>query len=203
MLERQGHSQSEIESKVASFRALLLRQITSSQSVNNNSKSSPGRPEPDSTTPVQETTKPTKERSLSRHREEKEQVRQHKKRKRKKEESKPRKKKKKEKRKVHYCSSPSYSDFEPEDPILRRRLRERKKGQQKVLPENVVQDKAWAHTKKEKRKKKRRHRSRSESKNRSKSSSRSRSRSKLRKSRDGPLRDKRRREGEREGRGAG
>merc|ERR1711974_389550 len=61
MLERQGHSQSEIESKVASFRALLLLQITSSQSVNNNSKSSPGRPEPDSTTPVQETTKPTKE----------------------------------------------------------------------------------------------------------------------------------------------
>ena len=61
--------------------------------------------------------------SLSRHREEREQVRQQKKRKRKKEESKPRKKRKKEKRKVHYCSSPSYSDFEPEDPILRRRLR--------------------------------------------------------------------------------
>ena len=79
MLERQGwadegnqlwdmnscprHSQSEIESKVASFRALLLRQITScNQSVNNNSKSSPGRPEPDSTTPVQETTTKPKER---------------------------------------------------------------------------------------------------------------------------------------------
>ena len=61
--------------------------------------------------------------SLSRHREEREPVRHHKKRKRKKEESKLRKKKKKEKRKVHYCSSPSYSDFEPEDPILRRRLR--------------------------------------------------------------------------------
>ena len=63
--------------------------------------------------------------SLSRHCEEREPVRnQHKKGKRKKEESKPRKKKKKkEKRKVHYCSSPSYSDFEPEDPILRRRLR--------------------------------------------------------------------------------
>ena len=28
------------------------------------------------------------------------------------------------------------------------RCREKKKGQQKVLPENVVQDKAWAHTKK-------------------------------------------------------
>ena len=63
--------------------------------------------------------------SLSRHREEREEGRQHKKRKRKKDsESKVRKKKKKkEKRKVHYCSSPSYSDFEPEDPILRRRLR--------------------------------------------------------------------------------
>ena len=62
--------------------------------------------------------------SLSRHRDERsEERRQQKKRKRKKEESKPRKKKKKEKRKVHYCSSPSYSDFEPEDPILRRRLR--------------------------------------------------------------------------------
>ena len=62
--------------------------------------------------------------SLSRHRDDREEEkRPHKKRKRKKEESKPRKKKKKEKRKVHYCSSPSYSDFEPEDPILRRRLR--------------------------------------------------------------------------------
>merc|ERR1712110_436974 len=28
MLERQGHSQTEIETKVASFRALLLRQVT-------------------------------------------------------------------------------------------------------------------------------------------------------------------------------
>jgi len=33
MLERQGHSQTEIETKVASFRALLLRQVTS---INNN-----------------------------------------------------------------------------------------------------------------------------------------------------------------------
>merc|ERR550519_1141745 len=180
MLERQGHSQSEIESKVASFRALLLRQITSNQSVNNNSKSSPGRPEPDSTNPVQETTIKPKERSLSRHRDERdEEKRQHKKRKRKKEESKPRKKKKKEKRKVHYCSSPSYSDFEPEDPILRRRLRA-KKDQKRIVAENVGQDKAWSSSKKEKKKKKRRRRSRSESK---KSSSRSRSRSKLRKSR--------------------
>ena len=47
--------------------------------------------------------------------------RRHKKRKRKKE-SKPRKKKK-EKRRKSYCSSPSYSDFEPENPILRRNLR--------------------------------------------------------------------------------
>ena len=36
------HSQSEIESKVASFRALLLRQITNNQNnLNNKSKSSP------------------------------------------------------------------------------------------------------------------------------------------------------------------
>merc|ERR1712110_1115131 len=33
MLERQGHSQTEIETKVASFRSLLLRQVTS---INNN-----------------------------------------------------------------------------------------------------------------------------------------------------------------------
>merc|ERR1719273_234271 len=33
MLEKQGHSQVEIETKVASFRSLLLRQVTS---VNNN-----------------------------------------------------------------------------------------------------------------------------------------------------------------------
>ena len=58
--------------------------------------------------------------SLSRHREEREHE---KKRKRKKEGSRPRKRKKEKRKKVHYCSSPSYSDFEPEDPILRRRLR--------------------------------------------------------------------------------
>ena len=61
--------------------------------------------------------------SLSRHREEREPARHEKKRKRKKEGSRPRKRKKEKRKKVHYCSSPSYSDFEPEDPILRRRLR--------------------------------------------------------------------------------
>merc|ERR1719195_331447 len=35
MLERQGHSQTEIEAKVASFRALLLRQVNS---INNNTE---------------------------------------------------------------------------------------------------------------------------------------------------------------------
>ena len=61
--------------------------------------------------------------SLSRHREEREPARHEKKRKRKKEGSRQRKRKKEKRKKVHYCSSPSYSDFEPEDPILRRRLR--------------------------------------------------------------------------------
>jgi len=136
--------------------------------------------------------------SLSRHREEREEGRQHKKRKRKKDsESKVRKKKKKkEKRKVHYCSSPSYSDFEPEDPILRRRLRATK-AQQKVRAENVGRGKAFPHTKKEKKKKKRRRQSRSESKNRSKSSPRSRSRSRARKSRSTEREERKRRRGER------
>merc|ERR1712072_1435813 len=42
MLERQGHSQTEIETKVASFRSLLLRQLTS---VNNNKVQEEAQPE--------------------------------------------------------------------------------------------------------------------------------------------------------------
>merc|ERR1712008_166602 len=119
MLERQGLSQSEIESKVASFRSLLLRQLTN-QATNNN------KPEP-LATPALEAPRPASVSSNKRrsHHEDKEEVRRHKKRKRKKE-SKPRKKKK-EKRKS-YCASPSYSDYEPENPILRRNLSQTRKS---------------------------------------------------------------------------
>jgi len=71
-------------------------------------------------TQTDQTPIPTSSNKRRSHHEDKEEVRRHKKRKRKKE-SKPRKKKK-EKRKS-YCASPSYSDYEPENPILRRNLR--------------------------------------------------------------------------------
>jgi hypothetical protein len=75
----------------------------------------------DSATQTDPPLPPSPDRRRSPRRQEDEGRGHHKKRKRKKE-PKPRKRKK-EKRRNSCCSSPSYSDYEPENPILRRKLR--------------------------------------------------------------------------------
>jgi len=113
MLESQGLSQSEIETKVASFRALLLRQVTTVNNNNavTNNESGNLKFDGEEKTELEKLIigNPSKPELTSKKIE--------KKKKKKRKESKHRKRKKEKRR--HYCSSPSYSDYEPENPILK------------------------------------------------------------------------------------
>merc|ERR1712110_547746 len=115
MLEKQGHSQAEIETKVASFRSLLLRQLTS---VDNNKVQQESPPEEEQE--IQETQE-TQENGKSDSSEENRGKKKSQKRKKKRrKESRSRKKKKERRRRV---SSPTYSDYEPDNPALRNKRR--------------------------------------------------------------------------------
>jgi len=115
MLESQGNSQSEIELKVASFRALLLRQVNAANNNNNTiSGNENGKEEQEKNTEVEKHKNGDSEKYKCPSYEKKEH--QKKKKKRRKESKHPKRKKEKRKR---YCSSPSYSDYEPENPLKR------------------------------------------------------------------------------------
>jgi len=137
MLESKGLSQSEIELKVASFRALLLRQVANN---NNNNNNSPNNVE----TNIDAVEKEEKENEQklnnghsSKSDTNSEKTGSSKKKKKRRKESKHRKKKK-EKRK-HYCSSPSYSDYEPDNPLLKNKRRyEIYWGFTPVKPSNIL-----------------------------------------------------------------
>merc|ERR1711879_334014 len=116
MLERQGHSQSEIETKVSSFRALLLRQVNS---INNNGAENRADSENSGNNGDEEEGKKENGKSWSDEEEASDrsvrsEKRKEKKRKKRPKQSKGRKKKKESRRRR--LSSPSYSDYEPENP---------------------------------------------------------------------------------------
>merc|ERR1711953_392971 len=110
MLEKQGHSQAEIETKVTSFRSLLLRQLTS---VNNNKVQVESQPE-------EETHETQENGKLDGSEENRGKKKSQKRKKKRRKESRGRKKKKERRRRV---SSPTYSDYEPDNPALRNKRR--------------------------------------------------------------------------------
>merc|ERR1712029_158765 len=121
MLEKQGHSQSEIETKVASFRSLLLQQLNT---VNNNTpNNNPNSSNRDIEDEMDENEKEANHRQLDSDRDKGREKKKDKKKKKHQKETKNRKKKKGRKngrsRSGHRYSSPSYSDYEPDNAILR------------------------------------------------------------------------------------
>jgi len=112
MLESQGLSQSEIQTKVASFRALLLRQVTNTINNNNDTNNGNGAIKFDEEQKTELENIPNRKSSKQNA-----SVSKIEKKKKKKKESKHRRRKKEKRR--HYCSSPSYSDYEPENPLLK------------------------------------------------------------------------------------